>query len=136
MSALDSDLERTAERRELIYIAAPYTAKQPNGEEDRVIVNERVRIISLCIEQLILKGVFVVSPMLMHLVRSYANNLPGDWAYWGDYSKTVLSKCDAIFVLTLDGWDRSTGVREEIDFSASLGLPISYISPDRLLKGW
>jgi hypothetical protein len=39
----------------------------------------------------------------------------------------LMSKCDELFVVTLDGWDTSTGVQEEIEMAKKFNIPISFV---------
>jgi Domain of unknown function (DUF1937). len=78
------------------------------------------------------KGVFTVSPLLKHLLLTYTA-LPGDWAYWGTYSETLLKQCDSMIVLTMHGWDTSTGVQAEIKLCRDMGKPVEFIDPVALL---
>jgi hypothetical protein len=55
--------------------------------------------------------------------------LPGDWEYWKQYDETMLSRCDEIWVLCLDGVEDSAGVNAEIALAKELGLDVWYIYP-------
>ena len=39
----------------------------------------------------------------------------------------VLSGCDRLVVLMLEGWNRSRGVREEIETAESMGIDVEYM---------
>jgi hypothetical protein len=121
---------------DLVYILAPYTAKLPDGSEDKVKVAERVRVVSLCMAKLMHMGIKTCSPVLMHLLRTYVNELPGDWAYWGEYSEVMLGKCDRAIVLMIDGWEKSTGIAAETELwnDRPSTLPMIYLDPVEFLK--
>lgn len=42
------------------------------------------------------------------------SQMPDDWVYWQQYSEQMLSKCDGMVLLLLEGWDKSTGVLAEL----------------------
>lgn len=51
---------------------------------------------------------------------------------WMRLDKILLSNCNQLFVLQLDGWDNSKGVIEEIAYAKELGMPIEYINPKQI----
>ena len=106
----------------LSYLAAPYSS--PSAEA----TDERMKAFYEADAYLTSMGHFTVSPLLKHpIVKSSV--IPGDWAYWETYSKTLLSRCDELLVLQLPGWNTSTGVAGEIAFAKELGIPVFYIDP-------
>ena len=108
---------------ELVYLAIPYSSDDPKEIEYRVEM--------LCkIDSLLMKqGVFTVSPVFKHFTLKY-RNLPGNWTYWEKYSKNLMSKCDALYIIKLNGWKNSEGIREEIAEAKRLCIPIVYLDPD------
>lgn len=40
--------------------------------------------------------------------------------------KSLISKCDELWVLKIDGWEQSKGVSAEIEYAESLNIPIKY----------
>ena len=43
---------------------------------------------------------------------------------WLEGDLELLERCDALFAI--DGWERSEGARQEIDFANRLGIPVLY----------
>lgn len=107
----------------LAYLAAPYTHADPTVVEQRIATFCRVDA------ALSKRGIHTVSPLLKHLVRQHSD-LPGDWAYWKDYSKLLLSRCDKMYVITLPGWEESPGVQAEIQLCEEFNLPIEYLDEE------
>ncbi len=107
----------------LIYLAAPYSSKDPK------VTEERIRQFCRADANLSALGIATISPLLKHLVLQY-EPLPGDWNYWKDYSETLLRKCDKMIVLMLDGWQESVGVQAEIELCQQLNIPIKYMLPE------
>lgn len=116
----------------LAYVAGPYTARLEDGSEDHARTAERMRIFCLCVGAMMGLGIKSASPLMMHLVRQHTA-LPGDWAYWGDYSMVMLKKCDVMVVLKIEGWEQSTGVKEEMLIAAENDVPIIFVDPAELL---
>jgi hypothetical protein len=119
----------------LMYIAAPYTAKNEDGSENKEIIDQRMRIVSCIMAMLANVGTNPVSPLLLHYARTEDNKLPGTWEFWKDYSIALLSKCSTLSVICLQGWDTSTGVKEEIDTAIKMGKMITYIDPQSTVTG-
>jgi hypothetical protein len=116
----------------LVYVAGPYTAKTPEGDEDHETTAERMRLFNLCMAKMIELGIKATSPLMNHMVRQYTK-LPGDWKYWGAFSTVMLGKCSYMVVLMIDGWKESTGVQAEISIATESNIPIIYVDPKELL---
>ena len=43
-----------------------------------------------------------------------------------------MSRCDELWCLTLDGWDKSVGVRAEVELARTLGKPVALLCPQTL----
>lgn len=68
-----------------------------------------------------------ISPMVQdYQLLQYMNTAP-DWASWGKHCRTIIERCDQVWVLQFDGWDSSVGVRGEIDHATLHNKPITYI---------
>jgi Domain of unknown function (DUF1937) len=104
----------------IFYIAVPYSHKDPSVIEYRMEIFYRVDA------ALMKKGIHTVSPVAKHAMLKY-ENLPGDYTYWGDYSRKLMRRCDGVYVICLPGWLESTGVQDEIRLAQELNLPIIYL---------
>jgi hypothetical protein len=108
----------------LIYIASPYT------HPDKEVVEENYRRVSRYAAEIVSQGAVALSPI------TYGHTLVGfkpmrtDWEFWTNFCLTMLSKCEEIHVLMIDGWDRSRGVAEEIEFAEKNGISIHYIKAE------
>lgn len=76
--------------------------------------------------QLMLQGKVVYSPIAHNHPIACLISLPRTWDWWKVFDEHILSKCDSLMVLMLDGWDTSIGVAAEIDLARTLNLPISF----------
>jgi hypothetical protein len=47
----------------------------------------------------------------------------GDWSFWERFDLDTLSRCDELWVLRLPGWDKSRGVRAEIEYANAHKIP-------------
>lgn len=116
-----SQLEAQRAKRKLIYIAGPYSHKS------KKVSNARERALTLYAAKLITQGLHVWSPITESHQYSKVLGLKGSWDFWSEHDLLMLSKCDELRVLMLDGWDISVGVTAEIAEAKRLGIPIQYI---------
>ena len=75
------------------------------------------------------RGKMMYSP----IVHSYWLNQsfddgPKDFDFWREFDFNMLSKANYMYVLPLEGWKESVGVKAEIDFANAVGIPYSVIS--------
>ncbi len=104
----------------VVYLACPYTG-------DKAEIERRMEKFCRMIAKLQKLGTFVVSPLFMHYVLPYDPSLGKDWQFWKSYSRELLSRCDELHILCLDGWEDSEGIRGEIEIAREFGKPIEKI---------
>lgn len=106
----------------MILISSPYS------HHDVTIKMERVRKIAIFVDAEIKKGNLVFSPVLYGLkVLQYVDGLD-DWATWKTFCENAILVSKEVWVLMFEGWDKSTGVKAEIDFAIANNIPVKYIN--------
>lgn len=106
----------------MIFVSAPYY----HFEKD--IIEKRVAIVSKYCGKLLNDGIIAFSPVCFgHQIVKYCS-LPNDFNYWDKFSITLLSKCKEMHVLQIDGWEKSKGVKAEIEYSIKKKIKIKYIA--------
>ena len=108
----------------LFYLASPYTGTK---EE----VESRMELLCKSDAKLMKAGYLTVSPLLKHYIIHH-ESLPGDWAYWKEYSEELLIHCRGMIVVMTEGWRNSTGVLAEIAFCISNGIEVLYFDPYKM----
>lgn len=106
---------------ELIFISSPYTHKDTQITEDRVIM------VSKFSAKLVSEGYVAISPIVYGHTLLKFHDMPSDWQFWKNYCETFILKCDKVIVLKLDGWEDSTGVKGEIEFAKLHNIPVEYV---------
>jgi len=103
------------------YLASPYTTDDSELKENRYIeaCKAAARLLS--------NGVNVICPIAATHGLHVHGNCSMRWNFWKEYDEELLSKCDGLIVLMLDGWDKSVGVQAEIEYAKKLGLTIEYM---------
>lgn len=100
----------------MIFLACPYTG---NKEE----VEARMKRFAQTVGNLERDGKHVVSTLFMHYIVKEAE-LPHDSGFWNSYGAELISLCDELYVLCLDGWHKSTGVKFEMETAKKLGKKV------------
>ncbi|HUT57895.1 MAG TPA: DUF1937 family protein [Phycisphaerae bacterium] len=107
----------------MIYLAAPYSSKDPSVRRRRFRASCKAAAVMLR------KGLMVFNP-LAHSVPIAAAGLDDmDHDFWMRVDRPYLEWCHMVMVLTLDGWRESRGVSMEIAQARALHKPVSFISP-------
>ena len=108
------------ERMPFVYVAGPYLHK------DKQLMKKRADTVSLYAANLINKKYLVFSPLSYGEVISKAVLDPTEW-YRQDLN--VLRFCDRLDVMLMDGWQKSKGVKYEVETAQKLYMEIRFIDP-------
>lgn len=106
----------------MIYLASPYSHKDPAVVKARFLAVEKVSAL------LMLRDYAIFSPIMHCHVMATKYEMPTDAKYWQNYNTAFIRKADAMFVLTIDGWEESLGVTQEIGLAEELNLPVQYFT--------
>jgi nucleoside 2-deoxyribosyltransferase len=114
-------------RQKLYYLASPYS----HSDED--VMLDRYQKAEIAAVELLKRGIHSFAPIpYNHPWKKYS--VPGDWPFWEAFDKNFVERCDAVLVLTLDGWDKSVGVAAEIAFANEIGIPVYYITFEEVFQ--
>lgn len=108
--------------RPLVYLACPYSHPELSVREDRF---NKVNEITA---KLTNSGLSVFSPISMTHPLATKHSLPGDWEFWKKFDTDFISCANTLYVLTIDGWEKSTGVQAEIVIARNQRIPIIYLN--------
>ena len=106
-----------------IYLACPYSHKDP------AVKQARFEAVNKVAARLMAEGYMVFSPISHTHPIALAGRLPGDWRFWEAYDRTFLEWADELWVLELEGWEESTGLRAETTIAQNLRKPVRFIKP-------
>jgi nucleoside 2-deoxyribosyltransferase len=106
-----------------IYLAVPYSHK------NLVIQNQRFATCNQVAAKLMERGNIVFSP-ISHSdpIDAYVKN--GDHAFWLNQDKWFLDRVDELYVLCLEGWDKSYGVDWEMKYMKAQNKPVTFIDEE------
>jgi len=108
---------------ELNYLACPFRNADP------IVQRKRCAAAHYVAAQFSLQGRHMFSPLTHNEVLMDILNdaLPGE--HWMQFDLAILAICKKLYVLKLEGWDRSKGVQREIAYAKELGIPIEEVLP-------
>lgn len=113
-------------KSKLIYLATPYS-KYPAGLTMAFVDASRLtgRLMGL--------GYRAYSPIAhTHPIAMYANIDPYSHAIWLPFDGIMMDKSDVIMVAKMAGWEKSFGIKHEIDVFALAGKPRYSVDPETL----
>ncbi len=115
---------------DLIYLASPLADDDP-------IVRE-IRFIKVCVVAgILMKARYkVFSPIAHTYPIAQRYDLPHGFEFYRDYDFLMLSKCDHMVILTLDGWRESRGITAEIKEARRLEIPITSINEEGVFSDY
>ena len=129
--AVVSRRARVAGGKPVIYVASPYA---PTGEEPESVMRERSAEAGIVAGMMLRAGVIAIAPVpyFEDGAQIYHAEKITPPQGWHDFDLLALDNFDALVVLTMDGWDRSHGVKIEGDRAVELGMPVRHLAPSDL----
>ncbi len=112
----------------MIYLASPYS------HPDAAVREQRFREACRAAAALLRAGHSVFSP-IAYSHALVAHGLPSDWSFWERHDREMLTCCEEVVVLAIDGWTESVGVQAEIALAHALGKPLWLVEPS-LVDRW
>lgn len=110
-------------KKPLIYLCSPHSHLQAEVRQSRY--EEALK----CTSWLVSNGFWVYSPIVSN------HNLPCNieknisWEYWKEFDTEMITRCDELWVLDIEGTSSSVGVKAEIEIAGLLGKRIIIIKP-------
>ena len=131
--------------RQVVYLATPYVysskskeigVNKPDNEEFKEkVMKDRFEKVSEVAAKLFKAGFFVFSPISMgRPIAKYLTDA-NDFSFWEEFDYTMITRCDMVVVLCVDGWKESEGVAKEINFADSKDIPVMFITEDLKILG-
>ena len=115
----------------MIYLASPYSSPDKN------LVQYRVEKTMQCTAALIRQKKFVWSPIVHCHEMATKFGLPTDAHFWMEYNFDFIRRSEEVYVLRLEGWDKSVGIKAELEVAHALFIPVRFVDEDGLrLDDW
>jgi hypothetical protein len=107
-----------------IYLGVPYS------DPDPAVKQKRFEQVTDKTGELMQQGHIVYSPITACHPVAVRCDLPGSWEYWGALDRTFIDWCEEVWILKLDGWEDSTGLKAEVEIAREMGKPVRYIEKE------
>lgn len=106
-----------------IYLCSPYSHHDPN------VCHARFEAVNRKAAELMRKGHVVFSPIShsVCIADHIGNHLDQD--FWLNQDVAFLPWCDEVWVLKLEGWTESTGIKKELKMARKLKKKVRKIEP-------
>lgn len=108
----------------MIYLASPYTTDCQWTRDERAYLACKASAI------LFNMGQPVFSPIANSHYIERTGYFHATGEFWLPYDIKFMKICDVLYVLTLDGWEDSEGIKKEIDYAIESDMPIVYVKLD------
>lgn len=108
--------------KKLLYLGTPY------NDENKAVEEERLAIFRKIAAEIEISGDYhVISPMYTLYLIEHGHKLPTTWDFWKSYGELLISKCDVIYIIKSQGWDKSKGVIGEIELAKKYNKPLKFL---------
>src|SRR5882762_760617 len=105
----------------LIYLASPYSHPDESVRESRFIA------VCKATGEMMSHGLMILSPIAHTHPVAMHSALPLHFEFYAAYDELLISRCDELHVLMLDGWKESVGVTAELALAEKLNRPVRFI---------
>lgn len=105
----------------LIYLASPYS--HPEAE----VRQQRFETVCHVAAKLMAEGKHVFSPIAHTHPIALKGDLPLGFDYWEEFDRKMIAACGELWVVRMDGWETSKGVKAEVGIAGELGIPVKYV---------
>jgi hypothetical protein len=113
---------------EIEYLAIPYT------DDDEAVRDFRAAVSDIIFADLSNQGRYIYAPISSchHVAKKY--RLPTTWEFWKNMCEAYVSICKTFIIVTLPGWETSTGVTAELKIAERCGIKVEHIDPKPYIK--
>ena len=109
--------------QKLIYLASPYSHSDPF-----VRLKRYHSVCRACVEMM-RAGIMVYSPIAHTHAIAWHGDLPKGYEFWQEFDERLIRACDEVWVLKLEGWEKSQGTLKELAFAHKCGKACAHIEP-------
>jgi hypothetical protein len=113
----------------VIYLASPYSHADPD------VMQQRFEDVRAATAALLAHDEIVYSPIVHGHAIATAHDLPATFDFWMRHCYAMLERADSLYVLQIDGWETSRGVRAEMDWwkKHRLGQRVKFLAVEGAL---
>lgn len=110
----------------LIYLASPYNDPSPTIRE------ARKEAVADCMAYFARTAadVCIYSPIMNWGYVAVKHTLPHSFDFWAQQDFHMIQKSRAVWVLKVEGWEDSYGIRQEMEYANNINRPLFYVYPE------
>lgn len=114
----------------MVIVTGPYSSPDKSVKEARA-----KEIATACIT-LMNRGEIAVSPLTfgLALIEKTGQTLPDTYEFWNKFCLEFVAVSKTMYVLNMEGWEKSSGTADEIKEAHRLNIPIFLVDPTSLEK--
>lgn len=121
-----------SQKIKLCYIASPYSAKGKMSKKEKLKLEQaRDDVVSTVGAKLQLKfkktHAFICPITQSAKLKLYEPKLGTKFSFWSSIDCRFIAACDEVWVIMMNGWEKSIGVKKEIEHAIKLHIPVVYI---------
>lgn len=116
-------------KNKVYYLASPYS------HADKERMQQRYEAIDAIGAWLCLEDIILIEPISMCHEKSINYDMPTGYEYWKRRDRTFVRMSDGVIVAKIEGWDKSIGLTDEINYARFLGKKIIYLEPEDMPAG-
>lgn len=119
----------TPHNRPFVYVAGPYSDKDP------VVREERFHQHAVAAAWLVQHGHVVYAPIVHCHSIAVAGGIKGGWDFWQNMDMPFLALSRLMVILPLSGWLESKGLWHESQYALQNEIPITFMTGIDVLPG-
>lgn len=112
----------------LTYVAGPYTTKDGSPGAQASVRLHRFNKLTMAAVMLTQAKRWNCFSPITHSHPMHEQGLGGDWEFWKRIDTEYIQASERLVIVTLDGWEKSTGVNAETKIANDLGVPIFHMT--------
>jgi hypothetical protein len=116
------EIKRFVDKEKVVYLAGPFSSDLKVIEKHREVLHDYYTYL---IYDRYNQPVF--GPITQSGRLSKKFGLSGKYDYWKAQDRAMVKKCDAVWVMAIDGWEDSIGVEDELALAKELGKQVLFI---------
>lgn len=122
----------------MIYLASPYSGALKDwyvaGMSEHMLEKKlnnlmeyRYNAVMTYVASSLSRGSPLFSPILHSHEMAKKYDLPKTFGFWQKINHRMIDACSEVRILQLEGWEESAGVKDEINYAISKGIPVTYV---------
>jgi len=112
----------------IVYLACPYSSRVPAVREFRFATANKVAAWVMSLGHVVFSPISHSHPISEHLPAGLLMN----HEFWMAQDLPLLALADELWVYCGLGWEKSKGVRREVEEAKALGKPVRYVQPEEV----